>query len=103
MGGLTLFLIFLALFAYLRVFNVSIKSRSDGLTQAIINVRLKHNKLAVNYIIRLYSYNKLAVNYIIRLYSLIVRTIKPALFSSLKEECNLILTCFLPKNPVAIL
>jgi hypothetical protein len=89
MGGLTLFLIFLALFAYLRVFNVSIKSRSDGLTQAIINVRLKHNKLAVNYIIRLYS--------------LIVRTIKPALFSSLKEECNLILTCFLPKNPVAIL
>jgi hypothetical protein len=88
MGGLTLFLIFLALFAYLRVFNVSIKSRSDGLTQAIINVRLKHNKLAVNYIIRLYS--------------LIVRT-KPALFSSLKEECNLILTCFLPKNPVAIL
>lgn len=36
----TLFLIFLARFAYLSVFRVSMKSRSDGDTQAIIRVRL---------------------------------------------------------------
>lgn len=41
---LTLFLIFLALFAYLSVFSVSMKSRSEGLTQAIIRVRLKKRK-----------------------------------------------------------
>ena len=36
----TLFLIFLARFAYFSVFRVSIKSRSDGLIHAIIMVRL---------------------------------------------------------------
>ena len=36
----TLFLIFLARFAYLSVFRVSMKSRSDGDTHAIIRVRL---------------------------------------------------------------
>lgn len=36
----TLFLMFRARLAYFSVFSVSMKSRSDGLTQAIINVRL---------------------------------------------------------------
>ena len=39
----TLFWMFRARFAYLSVFNVSMKSRSDGETQAIIIVRLKIN------------------------------------------------------------
>ncbi len=38
--AVTLFLMFLALLAYLRVFRVSMKSRSEGETQAIITVRL---------------------------------------------------------------
>ena len=43
----TLFLMFRARFAYFSVFSVSIKSRSDGDTHAIITVRLK----AKNYIV----------------------------------------------------
>ena len=38
--AVTLFLMFLALLAYFRVFRVSMKSRSEGDTQAIITVRL---------------------------------------------------------------
>jgi len=40
----TLFLMLRARFAYLRVFNVSTKSQSDGDMQAIIVVLLHYNK-----------------------------------------------------------
>ena len=40
----TLFFMFLARLAYLSVFRVSMKSRSDGDTQAIMSVRLQQLK-----------------------------------------------------------
>ena len=41
---ITLFFMFLARLAYLSVFRVSMKSRSDGDTQAIMRVRLQQMK-----------------------------------------------------------
>lgn len=43
-ANITLFFMFLARLAYLSVFRVSMKSRSDGDTHAIMRVRLKQKK-----------------------------------------------------------
>lgn len=51
----TLFLIFLARFAYLSVFRVSMKSRSDGDTQAIIRVRLIEKEKSFTTLIIIYK------------------------------------------------
>lgn len=46
--AITLFLMFLARFAYFRVLSVSTKSLSDGDMQAIIKVRLQKNNKFIN-------------------------------------------------------
>lgn len=51
----TLFLIFLARFAYLSVFRVSMKSRSDGETQAIMRVRLIEKEKSLTTLIIIYK------------------------------------------------
>lgn len=51
----TLFLIFLARFAYLSVFRVSMKSRSDGETQAIMRVRLIEKEKSLTSLIIIYK------------------------------------------------
>lgn len=43
-ANITLFFMFLARLAYLSVFRVSMKSRSDGDTHAIMRVQLKQKK-----------------------------------------------------------